>query len=239
MVNDVLGGIYFQAIDKATGTDAVAIAAGIWLIKLLPILPKTVPQSINSQYLPYIAIAIVVLTLGVLIYMYRTKYLARNIAMSVLVCLMVVSNQFVLARQVGNGTKDAEFKMLADWYIENAQPGERMVTTMPHVVCLFAPEHKKAFFHTGGGSFRVETIQEFTKACYEKNITYVVWDSRVGFTPRDSYYQRWKIQKIAPLANPRDLGPYEFLTQIKRSDRRFLNIFRLRTQQAPGQNQDR
>ena len=216
----------------------VAIVSGIWLIKLLPILPKTAPQSIHSQYMPYIAMGIVVLTLGVLIYLYRTKDLARNIAISVLVCLMIVSNQFVLARQVGNGTKDAEFKMLADWYLENAKPGERMMTTMPHVVSLFAPEHKKAFRHTGGTPFRLETIQEFTKVCYEKNITYVVWDSRVGFIPRDSYYQRWKMQKIDPLKNPRDLGPYEFITQIKASDLRFLNIFRLRAQQQPDQKQD-
>ena len=211
----------------------LTIVAGVWFIMLLPYLSATVSYSTNSAVLPYIAIVITLLALGMLIFLYRTKYLYRNIAVAAVVCLAVISNQFTLVRQVSNGTKDAEFKQLADWYVENAQPGEIMLTTMPHVISLFLPEQTKVFRHTG--SIKAENMQDFTQMCYKKKITYVTWDSRIGLTPNNAYYKRWKIYKMKPLIQPRDLGPYEFIDQIKRSDRRYINIFRLRAEQAPQQ----
>ena len=116
--------------------------------------------------------------------------------------------------------------MLAYWYDDNAQPGERMLTTMPGVVRLFVPGQEKSILFTGHGS--ATTFPEFVKECYQKNVTYVVWDSRLGLCPGDSYYKSWKLQKLAPLARPRDAGPFEFVTRIERDQRNYLHIFKLK-----------
>jgi hypothetical protein len=142
---------------------------------------------------------------------------------------MIVSNQFSLARMIGNGDTDAEFKKLADWYVENAA-GEKLATSMPQVTKLFAPKYTKKFIYIS--RIKGDTPQEFVASCYKKNITYVAWDSRIGFTPKNIYYRKWGMDRIAPLGRAQDVGPYEFVVQLKQNDRRFINIFRLRKPQA-------
>ena len=67
-----------------------------------------------------------------------------------LMCLVIISNQFLLVRVMGNGQQNVEFKQLADWYISNAKPGEKLLSTMSNIVGIFAPEHKESFYHTSG-----------------------------------------------------------------------------------------
>ena len=102
--------------------------------------------------------------------------------------------------------------MLAEWFYKNAEPEDKLSTTMYPVVKLFIPEHSQNILHTGSG--RATTFNEFINECYKRNITYVAWDSRIGFSPKDSYYKLWNIQKIAPLSKPRDVGPFEFIKKI-------------------------
>lgn len=202
----------------------ITIAAAVWLIRLFPVLPATVSKGKHSALLPYMAVGIVAIIFVARAVIGKGRHLLPCLTISVLACLMLVSNHFTLVQIVGNGDKDREFKWLADWYVANAKKGELMVTTMPHIVELYAPKHRNAFRYTG--SFRQETIQEFTEVCYEENITYIAWDSRIGLSPQDAYYKTWYMQKIAPLIRPRDLGPYKFIIQIKRGTR-YINIFRL------------
>ena len=139
---------------------------------------------------------------------------------------MIVSNQFTLAKMAGNGQRNAEFKMLAYWFVENSQPGEKLATSLPKVVSLFAPNRKKDIVHISniGGT----TPQEFVAKCYKKNITYVAWDSRIGFRPKDTYYKKWRIDRIAPLGKPQDNGPYRYVKQVSQNKRMFINIFRVK-----------
>jgi hypothetical protein len=158
-------------------------------------------------------------------YFYRTRYLRRDLVLSVLICGMVVSSHFVVVRHLGNGKRDAEFKYLADWYVQHAQPGEQLVTTLPDVVKIFAPKHKNNFIHLShvGG----ETPEAFVRHCLNANITYVAWDSRLGNAKGSSYYINWKMDRIAMLIRPQDNGPYRFLDQVKVNKQRYINIFRL------------
>ena len=139
---------------------------------------------------------------------------------------MIVSNQFILAKRVGNGQRNAEFKMLADWFAENSQPGEKLATSLPKVVSLFVPDRKADIVHISniGGV----TPQEFVARCYKNKVTYVAWDSRIGLRPKDSYYKKWRIDRIAPLIKPEDNGPYEYVKQVGQNKRMFINIFRLK-----------
>ena len=64
-------------------------------------------------------------------------------------------------------------------------------------------------------------------------MTYVAWDSRIGLTPKNFYYRKWGIDRIAPLMRARDIGPYQFVTTLKLNNRRFINVFRLRAAKLP------
>jgi len=204
----------------------VIVLAGIWLVMLAPFLSAAAPLSPTSRYLPYVAAAVFALIFIVRTLIYKSGHVWRDVALSMLACLMVVSGQFVLVRQVGTGNTDVEFKMLADWYVKNAEPGEKLVATLTNVMRFFAPRESKYFVPTEtiGG----DNPAKFVRKCYKRDITYVAWDSRIGLTPTNSYYKKWGIARIAVLSRPQSIGPYEFITQLKYSDRRYINLFRLR-----------
>ena len=205
----------------------LAAGFGIWLVSLFQHLSAINPYSQQSVSVPFVGMAVVAVLLALQVFFYRIRILPGRLAMSALVCLMIVSNQFTLVKLAGNGQLDAEFKYLADWYLENAK-GEKIVTTMPSVIRLFAPEYANYFIQPS--KIQGETPTEFVQDCYKKGITYVTWDSRIGLSnPNGKYYRLWGIKRIAPLARTDDLGPYEYITQLKASERRFVNIFRLIT----------
>ena len=205
----------------------VLIGSVVWLFMLVPYLPKLGQMSSKSVSVAYVGIGVVVaVTIGG-IYAYKARLLPGGVTVAVLLCLMVVSNQFSLARVVGNGDRDWEFKLLADWYAANAEPKEKLITTLPGVVNLYAPSYRKYILHST--SVTAETPADFIRNCYRKNITYVAWDSRIGLTPDYTYYRRWKIGSTRMLGVTRDVDPvFEYITQVKHNDRSFINIFRLR-----------
>jgi hypothetical protein len=204
----------------------VVVLVGIWLVMLVPHLTAAAQLSPTSRYLPYVAASVIALIFAVRTLIYKSRYVWRDATLSMLACLMVVSGQFVLVRQVGSGKTDVEFKMLADWYVRSAQPGEKLAATLTNVMRFFAPRQSKNFvpMETIGG----DDATKFVRKCYKKGIRYVAWDSRIGLTPTNSYYKKWGIERIAMLSAPRSIGPYEFITQLKYSDRRYINLFRLR-----------
>ena len=150
----------------------------------------------------------------------------------------LASNQVELLQRVGNGYMDEEFKQLAKWYLDNAEPGEKIVTTMPHVVSLFAPEHKKNFIHTR--RIPGDSAEEFVRQCYEKKITYVAWDSRLGIAVKNAYYKIYRLKRITFLGPrqgpnntmappPRKIGPFELVGTIQNEfyPMRFIFIYKL------------
>ena len=136
------------------------------------------------------------------------------------------SNQFWLVKTVKSGQKDLEFKLLAKWYIENAQQGETMLSTMSNVVQIFAPARKEAFIHIY--SISAENRDAFIEECYLKSIDYVVWDSRLGSRPGSRYWRLWNLQNIVELEKPQNSGPFLFVKQIRVNENQFVNIFRLK-----------
>jgi len=205
----------------------VLVAASTWFCAVIPLLPKIADFSRRSVSVSYVAMVLVAAIVIARIYVYKDRFLSANIAVTAVMCLMIVSNQCATAQLLGNGNNDAEFKKLAQWYRQNAQPGEKLVTTLPHVVSLFVtPQQKKCLIFTK--RVTAGTPQDFVKTCYKRNITYVTWDSRIGFTPNNKYYRQWGIKNTMSLARTQDIGPFKFIEQIKLNDRRYINIFRLR-----------
>jgi hypothetical protein len=215
------------------------VAAGIWLLRLVVYVPETSRVSSDFTTVPYAAAAMVCLVFALMYYMGGDRRILRNLAVAVLMCLLLVSNQFALATPVvpvGDGRRDVEFKELADWYLENAKPGEKLVTTMPQVVRIFAPKHAGRFIRTE--RIAGDDAAGFVEDCYKKNITYVAWDSRLGLARRDSYYRKYGLERIAALQSGRNTGPYRFLTTLTASKYRYIHIYRLE-KKPPVQNRPR
>ncbi len=204
---------------------AVLITAIIWALELWGYLTKIASVSKASVSLPYIAILVIGMAFAAEGFAYKGNLLTKFVVL-ILMILMIVSNQFVVAGVVGNGERDVEFKYLVDWYRENAQKGEKLVTTAPSILQIMAPQYKECFIHTS--TFDVNSPTEFVYECYKRNISYVAWDSRMGLATTNHYYKYWKMSNIAPLEAGEDIGPYQFITQLRANQHEYINLYRLR-----------
>ena len=77
------------------------------------------------------------------------------------------------------------------------------------------------------------TLDDFIRECYKLNVAYIAWDSRIGLFKKDAYYIKWRMGRLADLQVRRDYGRLEFVTQLKHTDRRYINIYRLRPEAVP------
>lgn len=225
--------IILKFINRKMPSAMSAILCGIaiiisvaWAFRFVPALDGVARISpVSGSLLTAGLVAIIVFAIGSLL-LSKGKGALRIITMTALMSLMLMSNHFILSQAVGDGKKDAEFRMLAEWFAENAQPGEKLATSLPGVVKIFLPSRKKDVVHISyvGG----EDANQFVADCYKKKVKYIAWDSRVGLSPGYSYYKAWRIDRIAFLREPRNIGPYEFVAQQVQSNRRYINIFRLK-----------
>lgn len=210
----------------AAVTVVIPVLAGLWLIFFLVDLSGINPPGKNSVSLPYAAMVVIGILYAGRLFFYRARYWSRDIAVSVVVCLVLVSNQYRLVGQIGDGQRDIEFKYLAEWYRDNAGSNEKMACTMiPHLK-VFAPEYEGNFFPLR--NIRSKNPRDFIRECRRIGITYITWDSRL--TSDLKLQKNWDIENIALLSSPRSIGPCEFITRIiNESDpNMYVNIFRLR-----------
>ena len=202
----------------------ILVIAGIWFFALVPYLSKAASMSPRSVSLPYVAMVLVGLIFIGRMFVYKGGYLLRELCILALIFLVIASNQFSLVRLLGHGQQDKEFKVLADWYVTNTTPGEKLAVYMGGVVKIFAPKRTEDII----GFTEAENPTELVKALYKNGVTYVVWASREGLNPVHTGYRKLKLDiNIAVLREPKDVGPYQFVTQLG-SKRGYVNVFRLR-----------
>ncbi|MBC8481383.1 MAG: hypothetical protein H8D47_01800 [Planctomycetes bacterium] len=210
-------------------------AASILLITAFTTyLPKISSKSQASIYIPSISSTILIIFCVGRVLVNGLRRLPREITIAAFVMLMIISNQITLAYVVGNGDRDIEFRYLLDWYLENAEPGEKMALTVPIILQTMSPDREECFVHTN--SFDADNPKDFANECRQRNISYVAWDSRMGLVPRSRYYKSWKMSNIAPLQKPADSKDYEFIKTIVANRRRYINLFKLKN---PRQNNPR
>lgn len=202
------------------------ITACLWAAALFADILKTREMSKTSVSMTYIAILVTFIVLIAGHFTYKRKLLTDSVILALMI-LIITSNQFGVAGMAGNVKRDIEFKYLLDWYKANAKKGEKLVTTVPSILAIMAPQYKDCFIHTD--SFDANNPTDFAVECYKRNITYVAWDSKEGLAPADPYYKYWKMANIAPLAAGEDVGPYQFIAQIAVvNQKRYINLYRLR-----------
>jgi hypothetical protein len=210
----------------------VLVVGFVWLSTLVGYLPGLSDVSKRSVSLPYAAVSASVLIIAAGALIYKGKHLWRNVVILTVFCLVIVSNQFLVANVVRDGQRDAEFKRLLDWYLQNAKPGEKIVCTMSGPMSILAPKCRDFFIHPG--SIKAETPEDFVNRCYAMGIRYVAWDSRIGLFPDDGFYKLYKLENIGMLRKPQSVDAYEYITTIFHETEkwRYINVFRLRTPPA-------
>jgi len=205
----------------------IILGACAWISKLAVLLPKLTQLSPNSASLPYVAFALAVACCISSIWVYRNIW--KEITLLSIVALVIASNQFFLAGFLGDGKSDEEFKLLGQWYSKNTQPGEKLGVYMFDVVRMFVPKDAAQNIVPLP---KADDPSAFVKACQKEGITYVVWASREGLSKDHYGYHQLGLDKnMAFLREPKSIGPYEFMAQIK-APHGYVNIFRLNLNSA-------
>lgn len=207
-------------------TALIGIVAMIWIALIGPGVPETAMISPDSWSVVYIALFGWTLYVFFLLGINRKTNWLSVLSSTAVVALFVASNQFSLAWELEDGSKDVEFRRLAEWFDRNAEPDTKLATTFATVVQMFIPDKRDLIVHTG--NIPAQTLDEFARACKSGNIRYVAWDSRIEtFGEKDYYYRVWGMKKLQPLMAGVDLGPFRFLQTIQAPPDRFLHIYRL------------
>jgi hypothetical protein len=209
------------------GQILIIILALIWLQILVSYMltPQVSQRSPKSGPLLYAALAMVAIGLGSEFYARRNRFRFGLVTTGVVLILITVSNQFLVIYKLGDGQVDKEFRMLTDWYEENAM-GQKLVTTLPQVVSLYDQSIEPYMVRTS--SISGSTLDEFVRECYRQGIGYIAWDSRIGLFKKDAYYEKWRMGRLAELQARRDVGRLEYVITIRHTDRRYINIYKLR-----------
>jgi hypothetical protein len=190
-----------KAVLQVSGTLWFAVwAAGIGL---------TLKAGVERKVCPGIGLAVggsvAVAVLGYLRYEWLrgTQRGLRWVTVPVFLVLAIVSSGTRTASLLRDGRQLAGFKTLSLWFRDNAEAGDRMVTTLPHYVRIYAGLPADRFVQTG--AITRETAPDFPAflaACRRLGVTLIAWDSRLVANPQDRYYRLWGLDRISPLKAP-------------------------------------
>lgn len=202
----------------------VAVAAGIWFVDFARNFGYASSISPTSASMPYVTILVAAIIIAAGMLVERPTPVSRPLCAFAVLCLVIASNQFVLARVVGDGKREIEFKQLGEWFAKNAKPDEKMAVYNCGPASLYAGK----FADNITGFPKEDSPEKLTEKLLEQNITYVVWATREGVGNRHNDYVFLNLDKnLAALSQPRSIEPYEFVTQIG-SQQGYANVFRLR-----------
>ena len=213
---------------------AVIIIFSIWLFRMIPFVPKTFSTCTRGVSLPYVTMGVIGLMVLIQICFFKSKFLVRNLALTAFVFVIIISQHFGMARQVGNGSYNIEFKKLADWYVENAKPGEKLASTWSSTLKMIAAKHEDNFVSLI--SMRGKTLEEVLRNCYKNDLTYITWTSRGSAgTKRGVAMLGGTAMRDGNLglSSPGDHGPCIFLKRIQSSPKRWIHIFKLQYPPPP------
>ena len=197
----------------------------VWSFILIDKLQQFHQYSPMSKWIPVLPPIGLIIVLGLIKWRDRTVKLFPMVMMTALVFLMLVSSHFMRISYIGQGARDYEFKLLADWFSDNSNKGETLVTTLNSVVKLYAPKLRHQIISTG--SIKAKTPVAFLEKLNERHVTYIAWDSRLGYARGNKYYKKWGLKDIAMLQSPKTSGSFEFIIQLTQSKNLYINVFRV------------
>ncbi|MBN2511720.1 MAG: hypothetical protein JXB18_02170 [Sedimentisphaerales bacterium] len=203
----------------------IAILALLWFFSLVPILERCGQICAKAASMPFAAmLAMILLAAGSLVFN-RFKGLIQEITLCSLLLVAIVAGQMNTAWLLNDGSRDAEFKYLADWYMEHCRQGEGLATSLSGVVNLYiSPDKRHKIINYRG--VKGDNIIDFARQLHKQGVVYIAWDSRLGLAPNDPYYELYNLKVIQPLVQTKDVGPYRYIKQL-RNGNRFINIFKI------------
>jgi len=213
----------------------VIVGLWVWLVVLISGVGRLRTYDRGTPLVPFVVLVIGLLVAGIRVAVHGRRTAGVDTLLALLLGVTASYNQYTLTGMLGDGRKDIEFKMLADWYRTHARSGDAMVTTLPHMVQLWLPQGTRliATEQIGG-----DDLAGFLADCRRRHVTYIAWDSRLGFATTNSYYRRYRLDRIAVLADPARLGPYaaelDFVDRVVHHPLRFINIYRVRSESDGG-----
>jgi hypothetical protein len=117
--------------------------------------------------------------------------------------LSVFSSATTTGFVMGSGRQDANFKSLGQWFRDEARPSDRMLTTMPSIVAIYAKMPEDRFLHIEAISPDLaKNFDELVHQCRQRKITLIAWDSRLFNARTDRYYKFWGLDRWDALAAP-------------------------------------
>ena len=137
-------------------------------------------------------------------------------AVPALLLLAVLSSGTQTAVLMGDGRMLINFQKLSVWFKENAQPGDKMMTNMPHYMPIYTGLPSERFVHTG--SISLDTAPDFpgfVAACRKMGVTLIAWDSGLADNTGDRYYKLWGLDRVQPLGLPFAGKPVERIGSCK------------------------
>ncbi|MBN2590123.1 MAG: hypothetical protein JXA96_09685 [Sedimentisphaerales bacterium] len=126
---------------------------------------------------------------------------ARWLLVPVFLFMAVLSSGSNIGLRMNNKA-DVNFKKLAEWFLENAEENDKMVTTMPGFMPIFTGLPEDRFIHSGSFSREdANDFAEYIQKCKEGGVTLIAWDSRIAKIG-DLYYEIWGLDRTEVLAAP-------------------------------------
>jgi hypothetical protein len=208
----------------------IVILAVVWSAAFISHFSVASAASPASATIPYAAMAVVLIIIVMRMTTGKLHFLPHNICIAALMCLVIASNQFLLANLLGNGKREIEFKQLGEWFAANAATGEKLAV-YNNVTQLFGGKNAANVV----GYPRANSPEELVSKMRDEHITYVAWATREGYSHGEhtGYQQAGLNINIVFLDKPQDIGLYKFVTQVGNNNG-YINIFRIT---YPDQNQ--
>jgi hypothetical protein len=185
------------------------VSGGLWFAVWVAGIGLTLKAAVERKICPGIGLAVgasvAVAVLGYLRYEWLrgTQRGLRRLTVPIFLVLAIVSSGTWTAILMRDGRQFAGFKTLSLWFRDNAQAGDRIVTTLPDYLRIYADLPADRFVQTG--AITRETAPDFPAflaACRRVGVTLIAWDSRLAANPQDRYYQLWGLDRISPLKAP-------------------------------------
>jgi hypothetical protein len=205
----------------------LGLGALMWFLILARSLSELKVISPPSYYFPHLTLIALGLILTSIFYFEHFLSWRNRLLTIVLLLLAVTANQYKLAPAMGYGNELIEFKHATEWFLQNAKPESRIVSSLADVMQVFARGQTARLIHIT--SVQADSPELFVKKCREKNIHYVIWDSRIGLNVENFYYKKWGIKNITMLSQSQDIGPYKFVKTFQNPQRknRYIHLFYL------------
>ena len=202
----------------------ITVSFFFWFAAILPNLEVCAKVCPKAKLMPWLMMALLLVFATMTLYVRRKGYL-KEVCVLAIMMVAVTSNQISVSWLLNTGMRDAEFKMLADWYCSNVKGQQKLATSMRSVVSLYLPRNMKNKI-ISLRNMKGDNLLEYAIKFQKKGVVYVAWDLRIESIRKEKYYHISDLKNLQPLAAPRDVGPYKFVTQIK-NGKRFVNIFKL------------